>query len=178
MSADFFDLRLSVTTLILIMNESKNREIDYQETFVRLFLFLLIYPIGVWLLSHWTTTPFSGLLSFLITALIGFVYFPVLNRLGILRYTIIVVVVAAFLVPMYFGKFWFEESRIWSGFALALLGIMSFASNWIFLWIMSDGKRVISDDDIMTPRSYLILSTVSGAAMILMGFAVAFGFFG
>lgn len=155
------------------MTESKNRQISFQEMFVRFVLFIFTYPLSAWFLSGWFRTPYTELLSFLLTALVGFLSLPFLKRLGVLRYSIIVAVITASLVPMYLGKFWFEGSRIWGGFALAVLGAVSFASNWIYLRVMSE----VSDSagDIMSQRSYLILSALVGASMILMGAAVALG---
>lgn len=144
--------------------------------FTRLVLFLFTYPIAVWLWSNWLIEPVAVLLGFWQTALVGFFYLPILNRLGALRYSIIVAIVTAVLIPMYFGKFWFEGSRIWGGFALSVLGLVTFASNWLYLRIM--GEVSDSAGDVMSQRSFLILNAVTAISMILMGIAFAFGLAG
>jgi hypothetical protein len=159
------------------INEHKNSDSSYQETFIKLVLGSIIWGVVAWILSYWLITPFANALSFLITAFNGYFYLPSLKKLGFLRWTIIVILITSCFVGINYGNSLFGESRLWAGFVLAVLGILSFFSNWIYLWIMSNGLKIESKDDILTPRTWLIWSGLGGVAMLLLGVCVALGIF-
>jgi drug/metabolite transporter (DMT)-like permease len=159
------------------MNENKNSDLSYQTTFIKLVLGSIICSVIAWVLSYRLVKPSADILSFLITAFIGYFYLPSLKKLGFLRWATIVILITGCFGAVYYGNSVFGESRVWAGFVLAILGILSFFSNWLYLWVMSNGLKVESKDDIMTPRTWLIWNGLGGVAMILLGLCVAFGVF-